>query len=390
MRTSLGIRATPLAMRCATLSFCEFKQLLPATFLAAVVIELAIFSPASKAASPPPPGQPLAADVLTVSVSDPEGKPVREFRVLAGTPSGSVTSEHFVKRTGEEATNWQPHTTHIGSNGVYAWSLKPTYDKWEEKGTSLWEEKGTSLGEEKGTSLILLPWATRTAQGEAEAQAVGRLLYPLGVAPGPTPLNALAQCRNGFARQRPIDTLDPIRRSTHRPRAQRQVLRPLAPPPQPAPLPRLGARHQLRAAWVGFDVSAEREKMLIALDRKAFEPALIQVPPAAAMIVLVVSPHVGHADPAQPASQRFIRPGPHDQVPVVRHDAVGQQINGVSLESLGEHAFEGGIVLCFMKQPHATVPTVEHVINETGFDGAGSARHAGSLTAPRPLCQRNQ
>ncbi len=85
------------------------------------------------------------------------------------------------------------------------------------------------------------------------------------------------------------------------------------------------------------------------------------MPATAAMIVLVVPPYVRHSHPAQPSPQGLVRPGPKHQVPVIRQDAVGQQLDRISGESFRQHALEGLVISGLMKQSQPSVPTIENV-----------------------------
>ncbi len=55
-------------------------------------------------------------------------------------------------------------------------------------------------------------------------------------------------------------------------------------PPEFAPSPLLGTLHQFGAHRVGFDVSAEREEVIVLCHGKAFESPLVQVSCATAVI----------------------------------------------------------------------------------------------------------
>ncbi len=68
-------------------------------------------------------------DGIRVSVFDSTGnRPIKEFRVVAGTRAGGVSAE-FEKQTGRFVVNWQPHTLKIGRDGDYAWPLSKAYDE---------------------------------------------------------------------------------------------------------------------------------------------------------------------------------------------------------------------------------------------------------------------
>jgi len=63
---------------------------------------------------------------------------------------------------------------------------------------------------------------------------------------------------------------------------------------------------------------------------------LVQVPSAAAVIVLVVPADVRHTHPAHQPPQRHVGPRPDDKMPKIGHQAVSQQIDWITLESLSQ------------------------------------------------------
>ncbi|MGI9239224.1 MAG: hypothetical protein ACR2RV_00395, partial [Verrucomicrobiales bacterium] len=74
----------------------------------------------------------LAADppAVRITVVDAEsGAPIPEFRILAGAHIGRSINHPFSESTGDEAVNWQPHTTKIGRGGKFVWSLARAWEK---------------------------------------------------------------------------------------------------------------------------------------------------------------------------------------------------------------------------------------------------------------------
>ncbi len=61
------------------------------------------------------------------------------------------------------------------------------------------------------------------------------------------------------------------------------------------------------------------------------------------------------------SSQRLVRSGPKHKLPVIRQDAVGQQFDRISGESVRQHALECLVISGLMKQPQPSVPTIENV-----------------------------
>ena len=95
---------------------------------------------------------------------------------------------------------------------------------------------------------------------------------------------------------------------------------------------------------VAFDVTTDGEKVIVVLDRKTLEPALINVAFARAVMMGVISHRVGRGDPAHEAAHLAALIGPQHQVPVVRHQLIGEQVDVVSFESFAEDPLERFVV----------------------------------------------
>ncbi len=63
---------------------------------------------------------------IQIKVMDAEGKPLKDFRVIAGVPS-SVSAE-FEKAHNVKVANWQSHTLHFGHREGLIWPLDKAYD----------------------------------------------------------------------------------------------------------------------------------------------------------------------------------------------------------------------------------------------------------------------
>ena len=82
------------------------------------------------------------------------------------------------------------------------------------------------------------------------------------------------------------------------------------------------------------------------------------------------------ADPAhQPRQRGGGRAGAQEQVPVVGHQAVAEQADGVPPQALGQDAEEGVEVGRLVEKVLAAVAAVEHVVDHAGRDGPGGAGH---------------
>jgi len=95
-------------------------------------------------------------------------------------------------------------------------------------------------------------------------------------------------------------------------------------------------------------------------------------------IMRVVSADVRDAEPAHPPSQGVIRLRPRDQMPMIRHHAIGEQLDRIAFEAFGQDALKGLAVLILLEQPHAAVAAIEDMAYSAGFDGPGRAWHGES------------
>ena len=74
-------------------------------------------------------------------------------------------------------------------------------------------------------------------------------------------------------------------------------------------------------------------------------------------------------------------------MPVVAHQAIGEKVHRITLQSFAQHPLEGGEVLIPVKQTHAPVPAVQHMINQPGFNGSRCPWHDPQPITSRSPCQ---
>ena len=73
------------------------------------------------------------------------------------------------------------------------------------------------------------------------------------------------------------------------------------------------------------------------------------------------------------AAEIAIRARPKDQVPVVRHEAPGEQPHARTATLLGEQAGEVAVVAHVVEQRRPRIGAVENVVDQTADVGAGCA-----------------
>jgi hypothetical protein len=96
---------------------------------------------------------------------------------------------------------------------------------------------------------------------------------------------------------------------------------------------------------VPFHVAADRQEMLVRLDRERLEPSLIQVTGASRAVVGVPPLGVGHGEPAQELREVALLARPAQEMEMVGHHAGGQQPGIRARDGLSENSLERGLVL---------------------------------------------
>jgi len=130
--------------------------------------------------------------------------------------------------------------------------------------------------------------------------------------------------------------------------------------------------------------------VLILLDREALEPALIERTLSGGVVMGMPAVGVGDLNPLHPGGKIGVAGGQDDQMPVIGHEAVGQQLRGIGPgQGLMEHALKGGVVAVFLEDGKAQHAAVEDVIGESGFGDARRTRHGEHGTDWPSECQEN-
>jgi len=99
---------------------------------------------------------------------------------------------------------------------------------------------------------------------------------------------------------------------------------------------------------------------------------------------------VGDGDPSEHLGEFAIMPGPEEEVPVIRHQAIGADTNlGLSI-GLGENLLKGSIVGRFLKQWESADTPIQDMIGEVFRSEARPARHGGACTETSILLSRKR
>ena len=113
------------------------------------------------------------------------------------------------------------------------------------------------------------------------------------------------------------------------------------------------------------------------------------MPTTPAMVMLVMSADVRHTDPTHEWPQRFIRPRPQNQMPVIGHQTIGQQVNRISLKPLTEHFHEREEIFVLVEQLHSPIAAVENVVNQPRFIRSKCSWHAGRISDDHPKVEKS-
>jgi len=155
--------------------------------------------------------------------------------------------------------------------------------------------------------------------------------------------------------------------------------------PGPVLGPAVGGRpHQPGAQRVAFDVTADGEQVLAVLDGEGFVGALVEVASALGVVVGVPPPDVGGGQAVHVPAQVAGVMRPQHQVPVVGHEAVGEQAHGHVRVGLGHGALEGVVVRRLGEQLAAGVASVDDMEDHPARLNPRRAWHARRLIPPPP------
>lgn len=85
---------------------------------------------------------------------------------------------------------------------------------------------------------------------------------------------------------------------------------------------------------------------------------------------------MGDGDPPERLRQFLIAAGPEQEVPVIRHQAIGREPEPGPLHGFGENPLKGDVVRRLLKQRQSTDTAIENVIGQVSGSEARAAGHA--------------
>ena len=133
--------------------------------------------------------------------------------------------------------------------------------------------------------------------------------------------------------------------------------------------------------------------MIVFLNRESPKTPLVKVARAGRVVMGMPALGMRMRQPAKEVGKLMIPLWPEHEVPVIGHDAIAEEPNGMLDQCFGENAFERLVIGIFLKQGQTRNRTVQGVIDEATRSRPSMACHAGRIAdgkqhvniCPRPL-----
>ncbi len=184
---------------------------------------------------------------------------------------------------------------------------------------------------------------------------------------------------------RPVDRRQPVPRDASRPVGEdlAGLGHAAMTPPEAGPPPVLGPLDQVGPQGIPLDIAADGQEVLVALHGERLETPLVKMVGPRVMIVCVPAHGVRVREPADEGGQLAVGPRPQHHVPMIGHQAVGQQTDRAALPGLGHHGFECFIVPRFLEQRQTGYRPIQDVVDQAAGSNTGLSRHGlkGSIEA---------
>lgn len=139
----------------------------------------------------------------------------------------------------------------------------------------------------------------------------------------------------------------------------------MRPVPKAAPAPLLGAGNHVRTQRIALDIATDGVEVIVLLNWKRLEAALIHGARADGAMGQVPAAGVRVGEPAKVVGEVAILARPDYQVPMVGHNREGEQPHLRPLPCLLQHLLECGVVVGVFEDGAAAHRSIEHVIHES-------------------------
>jgi hypothetical protein len=120
--------------------------------------------------------------------------------------------------------------------------------------------------------------------------------------------------------------------------------------------------------------------MVVILNWKALETALINMPLTGGAVVRVVSLRMGERHPAKKVAHRPILSGLKHKVPMIGHQLVTQDSARVTLKTFTKNPLKSIVVFRLLENFTSGIRSIERVIDTVGFIGSLGSWHSSRLS----------
>src|SRR5208283_1549041 len=222
-------------------------------------------------------------------------------------------------------------------------------------------------------SLMIVSSVFREAESSIQPQSLGRVCDPVGIAEGPTAIDAAPQRLHfGFC-LRLIDKLQPIGGARQRPRREDGERRVFAlHTAQTRPAPRFRLLHEVCTQGVRLHVANDLVEVVFCFHRETLVTPLIEmaVPDLVTMLLPPFHMRVGHL--LHERGKIAISLGPNDKMPMVGHQTVSAQPHPASSQRFLNDPLERQEVLVLGEKQSTAHASVEHVENHSPTENVAS------------------
>ena len=223
-----------------------------------------------------------------------------------------------------------------------------------------------------------LRWPAAWTHRAVQAQLLGCPPHPRVRAVRPATLHTASEGLQLGLRLRFIHPVEPVSRPLQRPGCEPHGCRVLAlgSTPQTRPAPLLCTDYQTRAQGIALDVPAHHQKMIIRLHGEGLEAPLVQMAGSGRSMMGMPALRVGQRHPGHELREFPISPWPQHEMPVVRHDAVGENSHRRACVRLAKHALKRLEVSWLLKNRQTRVGPIEDVVDNVAGCSSQWSPHA--------------
>ena len=120
--------------------------------------------------------------------------------------------------------------------------------------------------------------------------------------------------------------------------------------------------------------------MIVILDGKSLESALVEMAGSRRMVMRVPAHRVRVRDATQKRGQLAVLHRPQHEMPMIGHHAIGQNFHGELLVRFADHPLERLVVRVLLKQRQAGDGAIQRVVDQSLRSMTSDPRHGGNLT----------